>query len=183
MCPRKLASWGLGFKLPIIYGNLFFFLLFFTAHTGALLCFVKTVYSQTKWKWKLGPILKHPLPACPLHNAGLSVAFSHVSFCSEPHLFIVNYMSLHSAAVHAWPLVVRPSSHHVLHANKVALVHCMPCSPHTEQTREQSLHYHWRLQSSSQRLACVGLQWDNHRQTDMWPSSFATCSLGTLYFQ
>lgn len=59
-----------------------------------------------------------------------------------------------------------PSSRHVLHPNKVALVHCMPCSPHTEQTREQSLHYHWGLQSGSQRLACVGLQWDNHRQTD-----------------
>lgn len=104
MCSRRLASWGLGFKLPIVYGNLFS-LLFFTLYTGALSCFVKTVYSQTKWKWKLGPVLKHPLPACPLHNAGLSVAFSHVSFRSEPHLFIVSYMSLHSSAVHAWPLV------------------------------------------------------------------------------
>lgn len=179
MYSRKLASWGLGFKLPIVYGNLFS-LLFFTLYTGALSCFVKTVYSQTKWKWKLGPVLKHPLPACPLHNAGLSVAFSHVSFRSEPHLFIVSYMSLHSSAVHAWPLVVRPSSRHVLHPNKVALVHCMPCSPHTEQTREQSLHYHWGLQSGSQRLACVGLQWDNHRQTDRHVAFFL-CHMSLRY--
>lgn len=107
MCPGKLTSWGLGFKLPINYGNLFFsccsLLLLVPSHTS-----VKTMCLQTKWKWKLGPRLKHPLPACPLHNTGLSVAFFHVSFRSEPHLFIVSYMSLYSSATHEWPLVVWP---------------------------------------------------------------------------